>query len=112
MNTKHTPGPWKIQPFNSQQTKKADAIISCNGFIIHPELGVCGGNVDQADANARLISAGPDLLHAAEVAFEILAALADPEHVMHEAMKTARPELLIEWRDTIAAAIAKAKGAQ
>jgi len=105
MTTKHTPRPWVIAPSSNPRNGTDWRDIYSNGTDYAPAY------VGEAlTKDADLICAAPDLLHAAEVAFEILAALADPQHVMHEAMKTAGPELLTEWRDTVAAAIAKAKG--
>lgn len=37
--------------------------------------------------------------HAAEVAFEICRAMADPEHAMHEAFRNAQPAQWAKWRE-------------
>lgn len=52
-NTLHTPGPWQVSPYNN--------ITSRNGTVAKTEQ--MPGNYDsEREANARLISAAPDLL--------------------------------------------------
>lgn len=80
---KHTPGPW---------------LIEVNGFIIAPDgfsVADCdrGRDVNEADANARLIAAAPDMLMALKNIRKYI------EYCDHE------PAL-----DEIDAAIAKAEG--
>lgn len=56
---KHTPGPWKVERFEHEDTSKN--LIQCEGTR-------CIASVDNSDdedcANAALIAAGPDLLEA------------------------------------------------
>ena len=57
MNT-HTPGPWEI---NKEDTGMNDSgTIEASGIVIVPD--VYGRSKGEADANARLIEAAPDLL--------------------------------------------------
>ena len=85
MTIKHTPAPWQLT-------------FGDHGFAIHAGLTIVvmiDDTMDEWKANARLISAAPELLDA-------LKAVADDEVAMqgfHE-----------QFRATIRAAIAKAKG--
>lgn len=56
MNTKHTPGPWTAGHFND--------VRSSDGY--HSIANVSSAFELPAKANARLITAAPDLLEAAE----------------------------------------------
>lgn len=62
MEAKHTPGPWFNNPDWQEDDGEAGAIIRQNSpdEIICPE--VWGQDMNQRDANARLIAAAPDLL--------------------------------------------------
>ena len=101
MSAGHTPGPWVIEEGHIQRdsggirywqiTDGQDAIC-CNAFCY-------AGFVPMANsANARLISAAPELLVAAQLAYETLAPLKDDDFV---------------WAtmSQLVAAIAKATGA-
>ena len=101
MSAEHTPGPWVIEEGHIQRdsggirywqiTDGQDAIC-CNAFCY-------AGFVPMANsANARLISAAPELLVAAQLAYETLAPLKDDDFV---------------WAtmSQLVAAIAKATGA-
>jgi hypothetical protein len=64
MKTKHTPGKWVVHSTGTLQHK----------FEVHPEMDVMGeypiadihGELEQAEANAHLIAAAPDLLETLE----------------------------------------------
>lgn len=60
MSAKHTPGPWSTASdpchFDSQTT-----VVAANGARV---AEVTGSAFDEAEANARLIAAAPDLLEA------------------------------------------------
>lgn len=84
MSAEHTPGPWVIEEGHIQRdsggirywqiTDGQDAIC-CNAFCY-------AGFVPMANsANARLISAAPELLVAAQLAYETLAPLKDDDFV-------------------------------
>lgn len=84
MSAGHTPGPWVIEEGHIQRdsggirywqiTDGQDAIC-CNAFCY-------AGFVPMANsANARLISAAPELLVAAQLAYETLAPLKDDDFV-------------------------------
>lgn len=101
MSAEHTPGPWVIEEGHIQRdsggirywqiTDGQDAIC-CNAFCY-------AGFVPMTNsANARLISAAPELLVAAQLAYETLAPLKDDDFV---------------WAtmSQLVAAIAKATGA-
>ena len=103
MGIKHTPGPWFI---TGSMTKYVEARIP--GRMIQ-EVAACGptaaddGYGEQQMANARLISAAPEL-------YEALAdALADYDNwAAHE--DNYPHEHLVAWSEKARAAIAKAKG--
>lgn len=55
MNTKHTPGPWRINQY--------DEPVDASGENIRAK-GLALTNTDEAKANTRLIAAAPELLAA------------------------------------------------
>lgn len=105
--TKHTPGKWtaNLVYVNNQPNRYQVNHGSYHGDCIAD----CGEATSETKANARLISAAPELKHVAEVVLEIFRAMADPEHCMHEAVKNAKRELWIEWQDMAKNALQKAK---
>lgn len=78
VESKHTPGPWEYVPSNSNHGPYvsngwgAGDICDCYVMSKPSELAVCNGwtsapihhQHEEADANARLIAAAPDLLEA------------------------------------------------
>lgn len=76
-DTKHTPGPWKVDE------------VGPLGVIQDDEdgRGICDIHAPSEDfmeeykANARLIAVSPELLEAAEAAFRTLSEFADPDAV-------------------------------
>ena len=65
MNSTHTPGPWRIGDagaviFGPKSDRPSPVTVAA--------VGRAGGNPDQARANARLISAAPELLAALQAA--------------------------------------------
>ncbi len=99
MGIKHTPGPWRVSSESPRIIKKDyRAIGSDAGFLIastmgHDKSGFYASE-QEADANALLITAAPELLEALE---ELLAA-------------TQHLEPCPATADKARAAIAKAKG--
>lgn len=63
MKTKHTPGPWEHKPKSTTVYigNKLQAIVSA-------EVGIKDIDWEEAEANARLIAAAPDLLNACKLA--------------------------------------------
>jgi hypothetical protein len=100
MTTKHTPGPWRIKSdpmhFDTLTTVEGGAIGARKPFGVQMIVQV-GGDSDfhEAEANARLIAAAPDLLKALKKARRFV--LSSDEPVCTEL-------------DDIDAAIAKATG--
>lgn len=99
MNTKHTPGPWKL-------------IGSCAlGFTVHGKhecgdtdaLAVCEGIKDRQcnEANARLMAAAPDLLEALQAVIEDWELTLKAGHAIQDSPCT---------RAIVHKALAKAKG--
>lgn len=77
----HTPGPWAVQEDDEFDGCKfipvetdAPTGPNCRGICeVHPCYTDRGGAISKTDrANARLIAAAPDLLEAANEAFEFL----------------------------------------
>ena len=101
METKHTPGPWVVDPDSPTDISPADDLRLGIASICHADEA--GGRWEfgqQSKANAKLIAAAPDLLEA----------LQDCERVMSEELKgllVIQPEL-----KNARAAIAKATGDQ
>lgn len=71
MTTQHTPGPWTIRPYNFDAVRDAQGIFSagCRIPICH---SIMGNDLGQADANARLIAAAPELLAALQRALDAI----------------------------------------
>jgi len=58
---KHTPGPWKLNSLDSG-TNDDGTIIGPNNTVITADI--FGRNAEEAEANAHLIEAAPDMLTA------------------------------------------------
>ena len=96
--TKHTPAPWNIAVGYSAQYH----------YITVPDVGVVAEVHKQsrnAEANARLIAAAPELLEALRDTCNTLYALRD--HAIEQGLQASVEQMAI---DKIIAAIAKAKG--
>ena len=108
MGTKHTPAPWRVSSESPRIIKKDyRAIGSDAGFLIASTMGRDDSGFyaseQEADANACLIAAAPDLYEALEDAlidFDNWAAHEDNHPHEH----------LVAWAEKARAAIAKAKG--
>lgn len=76
--SKHTPGPWATKEVNDKGAHVLWVMpIKANGHYV-AEVGV---NSPDAQANARLIAAAPDLLEALEHALAELEQTANSEHI-------------------------------
>jgi hypothetical protein len=58
---KHTPGPWNVGLWSFQNIRDPQAIFA-NGCRIPICQSIMGGDLEEADANAALIAAAPQLL--------------------------------------------------
>lgn len=98
MSTKHTPGPWTVNPhFNhGAEVRSLASVAWCSVASTHGASGSQVIDVAEARANARLIAAAPDLLEALEAAHGYLVMMGT-DHADH-------------IRGVCRAAIAKAKG--
>ena len=98
--TKHTPGPWVVQHEGSQTiivsrtAQESDSGGPTVSYIYNHESR-------QSKANARLISAAPELLEALQLALATLNRVHPPTSPFDSTQGT---------RDVINAAITKAKG--
>ncbi len=88
----NTPGPWVVE-----RADDAYCIASVGNLVVMPSSGEV--KHDNTEADARLISAAPDLLEA----LEMIVAEADSYTA-----RTGKP--VYNWLDQARAAIAKAKG--
>ena len=80
--SKHTPAPWEIEPINITETRKINkfdeykvikGMKSYKKEIMQVISGVNSGDWTNEDkANANLIAAAPDLLNAAQKAYDKL----------------------------------------
>jgi hypothetical protein len=95
MSSKHTPGPWRLT--GDKLFRLTRQIEDTNGM----GLAHAYGNDAEADANARLIAAAPDLLAAIETLLPHVLHYASMPHAHSDAHKDAA---------NAAAAIAKAAG--
>lgn len=97
--TKHSPGPWRIASAKDNhavfQADSCICVADCNSGTVAPTV---------QPANARLISAAPDLLAALE---RLARAVRGHRHTL----STANLIELVEAEDAATAVIAKAKGA-
>lgn len=77
MKTKHTPGPWEIKPLrmNYKHRFYLDLMIYAGDQFIATRRVMEPFEQEEAEANARLIAAAPDLLAALENAKEHLGLL-------------------------------------
>jgi hypothetical protein len=108
METKHTPGPWTAEPYgdngrwevnsDGKLPWKAIADIRCD------HMGADAVNEAEAEANAKLIAAAPELLEACQAAFDLVYRIAlKHRESMSQQEYTSTQEALL-------AAIAKATG--
>lgn len=89
-DTKHTPGPWKAEGWES-------LVVNCaEGYTLTLAAGREGAGLEELKANAALIAAAPDLL----AALEDIVKLADNTDFY----------LPLNWLEDARAAIAKAEG--
>lgn len=96
-NQKHTPGPWKTRRgFDKDEIEVFDSVKVKRPFR-RCAIATIHDNVDGKRANARLISAAPELLEACEAALRFSDR---PRNSSDES----------ELCDTLRAAIAKARG--
>lgn len=64
MNTKHTPGPWKVKRSTHFIDGKLTEYFWVGFGIIGDETPVITKTLKENEANARLIAAAPDMLQA------------------------------------------------
>jgi hypothetical protein len=110
MNTKHTPGPWNFQPCD-EYANCFDVLCEKDYYVATTHDGVRGDR--NADANARLIAAAPDLLKAlqwyeAKAVQMGRAAIDQDSKLLLGLIK----EIAVEYGAQARAAIAKATGDQ
>lgn len=98
MDTQHTPGPWTIRPYNFDNVRGAHGVFP-EGRRIPICHSIMGGDLEEADANAALIAAAPELLAALRAA-EVWA-----EHIEDDESRVP-----VDVRLAMRAAIAKAQG--
>lgn len=91
----HTPGPWEATRWYDRETDQGGYQITVNGRLL-PMCDMDSSEVDDPEANARLIASAPDLLEALQA---VLSNCLDSQGLA-DAYKQAR------------AAIAKATGEQ
>lgn len=119
MSAAHTPGPWtKAERLNGpwwhissghtiggEQCKSGrQAVASVHGESKSGSVAYA----EMFEANARLIAAAPELLHALEVAEQFMAIASDWN--IDEAEINGEMRSTYEWLDVVRAAIAKATG--
>lgn len=61
--TKHTPGPWKVSKLDGR-TINGKAYRNLEGNLVTPAIASIKERTGETEANARLISAAPELLEA------------------------------------------------
>lgn len=105
-DNKFTPGPWRLSMESKRIIKKDFSAIGSNdGFLIASSMGRDDSGFyasdDEADANALLIAAAPDLYEAATDALNVLDRSMDkpPSH-----------NQIMAVLEKLSAALAKARG--
>jgi hypothetical protein len=63
MSTKHTPGPWEANQWYDEETGVSGWSFSAGGYLL-PLSALETDDPEEAEANARLIAAAPELLKA------------------------------------------------
>lgn len=106
MNTKHTPGPWKLDPSFDPITNIFQQIAGGGFFVATVTHGNAKGR-EEREANARLIAAAPDLLAALELCITSEGAACFSDMNSHPEYMQRR---LYAISDLARAAIAKATG--
>ena len=112
---KHTPGPWVKRKFPTGRGGIPvwwilDSIPDRDGQVIANAICYTAGTNDDADANATLLEAAPDLLAACEALIEMADAWDRhfSEHAKASRWTDSDPDIMAQAR----AAVAKAKGGQ
>ena len=99
MEAKHTSGPWRATPGNSQMSDPGTTVYHCGQWGVYSDASHHG----DAEADARLIAAAPDLLEACLKLVEW-----DDREKDHAISFMARIDLCEEACTAMRAAIAKA----
>ncbi len=68
---RHTPEPWPIQD-EYEGSIPIDSPVSSTGYDESMEICRVSKQIDEAQANARLIASAPDLLEACKAAYEAI----------------------------------------
>jgi hypothetical protein len=91
---RHTPGPWTISKYSQSTVLKEIGIRGGNEKIARVVIPAAAFDNSTFKANARLISAAPDLLDALIIALPFVEDAADDEvykaHWVHKALKEIR----------------------
>ena len=93
----HTPGPWKAVPYGGWENETHGKYSGYAGRIVADDIDIYAGpcsfwalhgrNPDEAEANARLIAAAPELLAACKLAVEKAGTSRHCERYMLKAMQ-------------------------
>lgn len=86
METKHTPGPWKLRkPLHPGSHYRFEVLKADRNGIYKPYVAdvrsMDSNGDDNSEANARLIAAAPDLLAALEALTESAAVVAEQQRM-------------------------------
>ena len=118
MTTKHTPGPWRVLPAESDKDylRVRGTQLGCRYKIANIHQVRIDGVSDsfrqhddaESKANARLIAAAPEMLDALRIAREFMSVASDWN--FHEAEINGEMRSTYDWLAVVDAAIAKATG--
>lgn len=108
--SKHAPGPWEVQGRDERGiwigARHQDGLMKGFGFSVAcAAMPLIGDKIDSTEANARLITAAPDLLRGASLALRTIG-----DTLRHVTMRDGEREALEQASTDLRAAIAKAQG--
>ena len=78
MKTEHTKGPWKSHVAHELLNVVTDSVVTVDGLHV-ADVASYGASIATRNANAHLIAAAPDLLHALKAIAPIVHAFTQDE---------------------------------
>jgi hypothetical protein len=102
-NAQHTPGPWTVSDWNQAPST---AVIGSDASCIARTFSPLAGTIKDAQANARLIAAAPDLLAALEAHRQVIDSMYEDGLIIQDSM----PQAYFQAERNADSAIRRARG--